>query len=83
MKKMKRKAQAFTLGDLGSIAIALVVAALILGLGATILASVQSGQSSGTAAYNASGYGLTGINTLASYVPTIALVADAQAETVV
>ena len=28
-----------------------------------------------TIAYNASGYSLTGVNTLASYIPTVALVA--------
>lgn len=77
MKKMNKKAQAFTISDLGTIAISLVIAAIILGLGATILTSIQDSQTTDGVAFNASGFGLTGMNTLASYIPTIALVAVA------
>lgn len=76
MRKNK-KAQAFTISDLGTVAIALVVAAIILGLGATILSEVQGTQTSGTAAYNASDYGLSGMNTMSQFIPTVAIVAVA------
>lgn len=76
-KKLGKKGQAFTINDLSSIGVTLVVVAIVLGLGATILASIQGGQTTNSVAYNASGFGLTGLATLASYVPTIALVAVA------
>lgn len=74
---MDKKAQAFTISDLGTIAIAVVVAAIILGMGATILAEIQGTQTSGTSAYNASTYGLSGLSTMSSFIPTIAIVAVA------
>ena len=73
----QKKGQSFTLSDLGNVGISLVVGAIVLGLGATILASIQATQVTGSVAANATGYGLTGVNTLASYVPTIAIVAAA------
>ena len=77
MKMLSKKAQAFTIADLGTIAIALVVAAVILGMGATILEKIQSTQTTDDTAYNASGYGLTGMSTLSEFIPTIAIVAVA------
>ena len=75
--KMFNTKKGFTINDMASIGITLVVTAIVLGLGATILANLQAGQTSGGVAYNATGYGLTGLNTMASYVPTVALVAVA------
>jgi len=75
MKKLNKKAQAFTISDLGTIAIALVVAVIILGLGATILTEIQSTQTTDGVAYNSSSFGLSGLATMASFVPTIAIVA--------
>lgn len=77
MKKLNKKAQAFTINDLGTIAVALVVAAVILGMGATVLEKIQDTQTVDQTAYNASGFGLTGLNTMAEFVPTIAIVAVA------
>ena len=78
MKQLKnRKAQRFTINDLGTIAIALVVAAIILGLGATILEKIQGTQTVNATAFNASGFGLDGLNTMAEFLPTIAIVAVA------
>ena len=74
---MNKKAQAFTISDLGTIAIALVVAAIILGMGATILEKIQDTQTADKHAYNASGYGLDGMSTLSEFIPTIAIVAVA------
>jgi len=75
--KLKKKAQRFTINDLGTIAIALVVAAVILGLGATILEKIQGTQTLNGTAFNATGFGLTGMNTMAEFIPTIAIVAVA------
>lgn len=77
MSFKNKKGQAFTINDLSSIGITLVVVAVVLGLGATVLDSIQDTQTTDDYAFNATGYGLTGLNTLASYVPTIALVAVA------
>lgn len=75
--KSKKAQRAFSIDDLGTIAISLVIAAIILGLGATILEEIQSDQPTNGSAFNASGFGLTGMVTLASFIPTIALVAVA------
>ena len=77
MRKINKKAQAFTISDLGTIAIALVVAAIILGMGATILEKIQETQVTDKTAFNASGFGLTGMSTMAEFIPTIAIVAVA------
>ena len=76
MKQLNKKG-AFSIQDLSGLGVTLVVTAVVLGIGATILANIQGTQTSGTAAYNASAYGLTGLNTLSSYLPTVALVAVA------
>jgi hypothetical protein len=65
------------LNDFPSLAILFVVAAITLGLGATILTNVQNGQTANSIAYNASGYGLTSVNTLSQWTPTIAIVVAA------
>ncbi len=75
-RNMSKKAQAFTIADLGTIAIALVVAAVILGMGATILEKIKGTQSD-ESAQNASQFGLDGLNTMAEFIPTIAIVAVA------
>ncbi len=76
LQMRNKKAQAFTISDLGTIAIALVVAAVILGMGATILEKIKSTQSD-ESAHNASQFGLDGLNTMAEFIPTIAIVAVA------
>lgn len=75
MLKMKKKG--FTINDMANIGITFVVTAVVLGIGATILSNIQSTQTSGGVAFNSTGYGLTSLNTLASYMPTVALVAVA------
>ncbi len=75
-KKMNKKAQAFTISDLGTIAIALVVAAVILGMGATILEKIKDTQT-GSNATAVSNDGLTALSTMSEFIPTIAIVAVA------
>ena len=59
-----KKAQRFTIADLGTIAIALVVAAVILGMGATILEKIQGTQTVNGTAYNSTDFGLQGMTTM-------------------
>jgi len=77
MKQLSKKAQSFTINDLGTIAIAIVIAAIILGLGGTILERIQGTQTINSTAYNATGYGSSGLTTMAEFIPTIAIVAVA------
>lgn len=67
----------YTVKDLMPIALLIVVTAIAIGVGADVLSTVQADQTSGTAAYNASGFGLTGVSELSSWIPTIALVVAA------
>jgi len=76
-KKLNKKAQRFTINDIGTIAIAIVVAAVILGLGATILEKIQGTQTVNGTAFNSTGFGLQGMVTMAEFLPTIAIVAVA------
>lgn len=62
------------LGDMSSMAIMLVVTVIVVSFGITIVANVQSSQTVNSAAYNASGQGITGLTTFASNIPTLAIV---------
>ena len=73
---MDKKA-VFGINSLGTVAIILVVAAIIISMGGTILKDIQSTQTSGDADYNATGYGLTSMSTLAKWLPTIAIIVAA------
>ena len=76
MKKEMNK-KGMNLGDLSGIAITFVVIAVTLGIGATVLDSVQEGQVASSAAYNATGEGLTSLSTLADWLPTLAVIVAA------
>ena len=78
MRKLDKRAQrSFTIADMGTIAIALVVAAVILGMGSTILAKLKEQQTVNGTAYNTSTFGIEGLSTIAEFIPTIAIVAVA------
>ena len=64
------------LNDLLPAVVAFVLIAIVGAIGALILQNFQSSSSivAGSSAYNAIGFGLTGVNTLLSYLPLIALV---------
>lgn len=62
------------LEDLSGIAITFVVLAVVLGIGATILTSVQSGQTANSYAYNASQEGLVAVDELAGWQQTLAII---------
>ena len=72
------------MGDLGNIAISLGVAVIVVGVVASVLTSLQGNVDSsvnvsdpGTfnVAYNSTASGIASINTLASYLPLVALAA--------
>ena len=60
--------------QLGAMGLVVVVAAIILSLGASILTSLQGQQTANTVAYNITGKGLTGLVTFGDWIPLIALV---------
>ena len=65
------------LGDLSGIAITFVVLAVTLGVGATILASIQGGQTTDEAAFNATQEGLDSLTELSEWLPTLATIVAA------
>lgn len=65
------------LQDLAGIAIIFVVVAIVISIGADVLTEVRVGKSSGTVEYNASQYGLEGLEELGSWLPTIAIIVAA------
>ena len=66
-----------TLTDAAGMAIAFVLFVIVVSIGGSVLAGIQTGQTSGSVAYNATGYGLTGITNLAQQSGTIGLVLGA------
>lgn len=71
--KLFKKGQ-MGIGSLLPIGITLIVLTIALGLGATVVDSVQDTQTSGTYAYNTSNYGLEALDEVGSWLPTVALV---------
>ena len=86
MKFSRSKKGSMTLSDLAPVAIAFVFVAVVLGVGASVLSSIQADQVTNTAgcnstaktgcgvSYNATGDGLNSLSELSSWLPTIALV---------
>jgi hypothetical protein len=64
----------FGIGEIAPIGIAFLVIVITLGLGATVLSTIKTGQTADSYAANISNYGLTSLNTISSWLPTIALV---------
>jgi len=62
------------LNDLSGVAITFVVLAVVLGIGGTILSSIQSGQEVDSAAYNATGDGLAAITEISGWQVTLAVI---------
>ena len=67
----------YQLRDLLPIALLFVVATIAISIGADVIDNVQEDQTDNSYAYNVSGYGLTGMDELGSWLPTIALVVAA------
>ena len=71
MKLMKNKRG---VAELANNAIGFVVAAITIGIAATIIANIQSTQTAGSIAYNASTAGLQSLGTFSDNLGTLALV---------
>ena len=63
-----------TVQNLGALALAVVVVAIIVSMGGEILSQLQETQTSGTYAYNVTGKGLEGMETFGNWIPLIALI---------
>lgn len=75
-KKLMHSKKGFTIGDLGSIAIAFGVAVIVLAVVATIVQQLRDDQTTAdTAARNATDFGLESLNTMSSFMPLVALAA--------
>ena len=70
----KAKKGIYRFQDIITFAMIFVVAVITIGVGANVVTGVQAGQTANSYAYNASTYGLTGLNTMASNMPTLATV---------
>ena len=76
IEKFRKNKKAFTIGDLGNIAIAFGVAIIILTVVAVIVQKLRDDQTdANTAARNATDFGLDALNTLSSFMPLVALTA--------
>lgn len=73
-KKMSKKGQAITLSELMNISIIVVVIALVVTFGVDILDDTQADFVAGTAAYNATADGITGVSKISSKLPIIVTV---------
>lgn len=67
----------YSLSDVGNMALTLAVAAIIVGLAASVLSNLQNDSTEGSLGYNATTSALTGISTFSSYINIIAIVAAA------
>jgi hypothetical protein len=68
---------AMTLGDAAAMALAFVLFVIVVSVGGSVLAGIQSSQTAGSVAANATGAGLTGITNLAAQSGTIGTVIGA------
>jgi hypothetical protein len=71
---MQQKKGQMTLTDLAPVAIAFVFVAIVIGVGADVLADINADQAANSVADNATTSGLEGLQELSSWLPTIALV---------
>ena len=77
MKTLNKKGLLAELGILPKAAIMFVVAAIVIGLGAGVMAGIRTTQAINSSGYNTSGLGLDSVNTLATNMPTMATVVAA------
>jgi len=76
MKMFKTK-KGYTVSDLLPLAVAFVVVAIAISMGAEVLGEIQSGQTANSYERNATTDGLDALNELSSWLPTIALIVAA------
>lgn len=66
-----------TLNEFGGLALAFVLVAIIISIGATILTQTRSTQTSNAYDYNITTQALTGADTMGDWLPTIAVIVAA------
>ena len=71
---LRRNRKGYTVGDLLPLGITFVVLAIALSFGADIVGDIQASQTTNETAWNISGAGLSSIQVIADWLPTIALV---------
>ena len=76
LKNIEQK-KGISLDMMAGVAVTFVITAVVIGIGATIVSSVGTGLESGSSAQNATTYGLEGLEELASWIPTIAIIVAA------
>jgi len=74
MEREVMNKKGFTLNDLSGIAITFVVLAVVLGIGGTILTSIQAGQTTDGYAYNSTTDGLQALAELSGWQTTLAVI---------
>jgi hypothetical protein len=72
MEKLNKKGM--SLNDMPGLAITFVIIAIVLGIGATIMTSIQDDQTADSFAYNSSQAGLEAINEFSSWQSTLAII---------
>lgn len=66
-----------SINELGAAAIALVIAAFLISIGATVIDELQDTQTTNTIAYNVSTQGLEAMESFGNWLPIIAIVVAA------
>lgn len=74
MTKYKKAQRALSIGDFGTVAMTLVVMAVILGAGATALGKLKGINTVNSSGFNATVDGIAGINNMAEFIPTISII---------
>lgn len=74
MYKKKLQKKGMQLGDLMPVALAFVVVTIAIAVGANVLSTSDDNYAANSYEANATANGLSGLDTLASWLPTIALV---------
>ena len=72
MQKLSKKG--FSIMQVPQLGLVLVIIAIVLGLGATILTQIQTTQTTNGAAYNVTAQGLTSVATLSGWQTTWAII---------
>ena len=76
LKNLEQK-KGISLDMMAGVAVTFVITAVVIGIGATIVNSVGSGLTANSYAKNATVYGEKGLDELASWIPTVAIIVAA------
>ena len=77
LEKLWKNRKGYTVSDLLPLAVAFVVVAIAISMGAEVLGEIRTGQTSNSYERNATTEGLDALNELSGWLPTIALIVAA------